>query len=302
MADVLQSASAADVQSQSIPQDEDTAMKYVPSTWQGKLPIQHLQEWCEEQQVDQAIYLPKCYGDGAYVCTCQLPHQNIQITPDWNSPTPEEAEQNAALLAAVYLVGGPVAPICISSIPLPSASIDDMSPEEAIEWALGETQLQIDALNEQKAQDERDFWEKKRKVEHDLQELTEKQDALRNKTDGAEDHLEKMKSEAKRKLAAQAVELQKKQRVGGLETSSEKNPVQELKEFCDKKKWPQPEYETIPLQNPSHGGAKMFVCKVRMTRLASDPLQSDPQPTNKLAKASAAIAWLHYLGLRKAQA
>lgn len=302
MADVLQSASAADVQSQSIPQTDDTSMRYVPSTWQGKLPVEHLQEWCQEQKVDPAIYLHKDKGVGAYVCTCQLPHQNIQITPDWNSSTPEEAEQNAALLAAVYLVGGPVPPISLSSIPLASASLDDMSPDEAIEWALGETQLQIDALNEQKAQDEREYFEKKRKVEHDLQELREKQDALRNKTDGAEDFLEKMKSEAKRKLAAQAVEVQKKQRVGGPEPSSEKNPVQELKEFCDKKKWPQPEYELIPLQNPSHGGAKMFVCKVRMSRLASEPLQSDPQPTNKLAKASAAIAWLHYLGLRKAQA
>ena len=71
--------------------------------------------------------------------------------------------------------------------------------------------------------------------------------------------------------------------------------------MCDKNKWAVPVYECEPQQNPDGGsGCKLYVCKCSLPSMPGDLATSTPMASMKLAKQSAALAWLIRLGLRKA--
>lgn len=65
---------------------------------------------------------------------------DLFTSTDWHSPNLEEAEQNAALLASVYLVGGKVNPKSVSHLP---AAVKLTIP---IEQAVAKVQLKLAGL------------------------------------------------------------------------------------------------------------------------------------------------------------
>jgi hypothetical protein len=64
---------------------------------------------------------------------------DLFASTDWHSPNLEEAEQNAALLASVYLVGGKVNTKSVSHLPA-------VKPTIPIEQAVAKVQLELAGL------------------------------------------------------------------------------------------------------------------------------------------------------------
>ncbi|KAL0018187.1 hypothetical protein WJX77_009722 [Trebouxia sp. C0004] len=89
---------------------EDLAecMIYRRRSWKGVLPVSHLAQWALDRQLPSpcydSVHNPRVLH--MQCVTCILPHLGLQITPDWGSVTTEDATQNAALAAIMFLAGG----------------------------------------------------------------------------------------------------------------------------------------------------------------------------------------------------
>eukprot|EP00242_Pyramimonas_sp_CCMP2087_P006066 CAMPEP_0198196832 /NCGR_PEP_ID=MMETSP1445-20131203/279_1 /TAXON_ID=36898 /ORGANISM="Pyramimonas sp., Strain CCMP2087" /LENGTH=274 /DNA_ID=CAMNT_0043865827 /DNA_START=58 /DNA_END=879 /DNA_ORIENTATION=+ len=264
---------------------------YFPSTWSGTLPKESLIAWCIEKKANMAFYeLRSKSAEDEYIATCFLPADMVKITPDWHSPNLEEAEQNAALLASVYLVGGKVNPKSVSHLP---AAVKLTIP---IEQAVAKVQLKLAGLakkQEELQSQTTDWTEILLKLQAGGREATTAALLVENRliieTPVASTQLSTplQQPETKRKPEGETslVSDAKRQR------TEDKSPIALLKEYCDRHKWNQPVYEVTTVQPTGPIRVQQFKCKIVMQDQNPNFEESEIEVGIKIAKKNAAAAW-----------
>lgn len=306
----------------------DAEARFDPKTWEGTLPKVHLTEWCKSHKVAKAWIKPYHTEENKNIASCVLPHLKISVTPDWGSPTMEAAEQNAALLAAVHLAGGKLGENCwapvgdadlkpgstpqikapkgdpTSTPDANSATVEAADSVETVETAVAKVRTHLAAVQARKDSVVKEYEAKVAAIDGDVTEWQRMLDTLQAGGPTAEAALpfvvKSLETSSKRKNGSPASRNSLPKRTKP-EPAQDKNPVQELKEVCDKNKWQTPVYEVEQQMSTDGGGPKEFVCKCSIASVPGDFATSSAMANFKLAKQSAALAWLIRLGLRKAE-
>lgn len=269
---------------------------YFPSTWSGTLPKEHLIAWCIEKKADMAFYeLRSKSAEDEYIATCFLPADLVKITPGWHSPNLEEAEQNAALLASVYLVGGKVNTKSVSHLPA-------VKPTIPIEQAVAKVQLELAGLAKKKEElqsQTTDWTEILLKLQAGGREATTAASLVESRltiaTPVAATQWLTLPPETKRKTEGDTSPAcdAKRQR------TEDKSPIALLKEYCDRHKWSQPVYEVTTVQPTGRIRVQQFRCKIVMQNQDPNFEESEIEIGIKIAKKNAAAAWIERLEHRR---
>eukprot|EP01025_Chloroclados_australasicus_P006884 TRINITY_DN12187_c0_g2_i11.p1 TRINITY_DN12187_c0_g2~~TRINITY_DN12187_c0_g2_i11.p1 ORF type:complete len:470 (+),score=59.51 TRINITY_DN12187_c0_g2_i11:40-1449(+) len=249
-------------------------------TWTGIAPKEFLQKWCEDHQCAEACYnvieqRPASNGSGVTFCgVCVLPHLGVQVAAERSFHTIDEAVQNAALLALLYLDGAVpdgstrmchVIPVGYQ-IPLKCTFIEPAVLKSEAQMALKQ---QSQAVQKQKDYLNRQFQKQTQNLEQQMKQLKRQQQALIEGGVAAHQVLQAMTISAG-PFAQRKHYMGNRFRGGGREygnprplkrqrnnnnstgntnasamfkQDNKKNAIMLVKEYCDKMGWQQPMYQ-----------------------------------------------------------
>ena len=288
------------------------ALAFDRDAWQGPLPSAVLERWAATHNIAPPSYdvAAADAGAGTHVATIVLPHAGVQITPERPAATAADAMEAAALLGVAWLEGGlpprvPGVRVSRAGAPTPAArALSGAALASALaavaagglpsaDAARAVLERRAAALKRQRDALAADFASRSAALDRAASTLASQAAALDEGGAGADAVL--------RDCAAAAASLAagRGDRVGdvtlplpplplygyaagGYEGAAPKNPVQELKEVCDRCRWAMPRYE---FRGDGGGG---FACLVSLADGGIPPLLSPPSASQKAAKASAA--------------
>ncbi|KAK9861729.1 hypothetical protein WJX84_005640 [Apatococcus fuscideae] len=236
-----------------------------PSTWKGPLPRETLSHWCQLNQVADAYYT---ILDGQHPlfksASCILSHRAAVITPEWAYSRAEDAMDNAALAAIMFLERGLNAAthrckICtVGEVPQ-LGPLQYMARRGEFASLLAS---QSAALFAEKERVRQELEAQQASIEAQLNAVTQQQEVLNSQVfeedavltaDDVAATVEQLPSAVSLPVFNDAPPSQgkaKRQKTGKAAAkaavaasnpgqSHNQNPVQTLKETLDKKKWPQ---------------------------------------------------------------
>ncbi|CAL8471600.1 g11142 [Coccomyxa elongata] len=271
--------------------------------WVGPSPREHLLEWSVKHTLPRPCYdvMQRHEAPSLFQATCILPHLALQITPVAAFPAPEDAEQNAALMAIVYIEGGLAEDCTLCTLTrVGQAALPGWTPVQVNSPALPSHAQLVKVLEE------------RMDALRTRQEMLDQEFEVRRSALGKEQNLLKLQQEAllqgglnAHTIAATLLkELNdpggtddgpalKKQKV---QAPQVKGPVQELKEFCEKHKWRLPSYEFS-----SGREGRGYVCRLTLPDANISGMQSGLQPNQKAAKAEVSVDGLKVAHMFAAQ-
>ncbi|KAK9839064.1 hypothetical protein WJX74_008669 [Apatococcus lobatus] len=278
-----------------------------PSTWKGPLPRETLSHWCQLNQVADAYYT---ILDGQHPlfksASCILSHRAAVITPEWAYSRAEDAMDNAALAAIMFLERGLNAAthrckICtVGEVPQ-LGPLQYMARRGEFASLLAS---QSAALFAEKERVRQELEAQQASIEAQLNAVTQQQEVLNSQVfeedavltaDDVAATVEQLPSAVSLPVFNDAPPSQgkaKRQKTGKAAAkaavaasnpgqSHNQNPVQTLKETLDKKKWPQ-----ALVSFTKREGQPGHTCKLDITNCGIT--QSATASSQKLAKAAAA--------------
>ncbi|KAK9819782.1 hypothetical protein WJX72_002278 [[Myrmecia] bisecta] len=250
------------------------ALQYRPGCWKGKAPRQILTDWASEHKLPAVCYARHDMVEQAtqrtqYIASCILSHTGVQVTPEMWYHTAEEAEENAALFAIIYIEGGFDTASRFVSI---AAAGDQPFPNkakmigESKQYAREILDRRLRSVQERKTELSTEFNMRKRALEREITKLKQQHKAIAGSGPAADRAVaallaaEREQNGATMRMVAldvptttaqlQPVQVQpvegsappaKKRKVQAIVPPAG-NPIQALKQLCDKQRWRQAQY------------------------------------------------------------
>ncbi|EIE21889.1 hypothetical protein COCSUDRAFT_56336 [Coccomyxa subellipsoidea C-169] len=258
--------------------------------WVGPSPREHMLEWSLKHMLPRPCYdvMQSSDAPSLFQATCILPHLALQVTPVVPYAAPEDAEQNAALMAIVYIEGALAKDSAMCTLTrVGQPALPGWTPVQVNSPALpSHAQLVKEMLDQE-------FEVRKVALGKEQDMLKIQQEALLQGGPNAQSIAANLFKELNDPGGTEDGPALKKQR---MQAPQVKGPVQELKEFCEKHKWQLPTYEFSP--GPEGRG---YVCRLTLPDANISGMQSGLQPNQKAAKAEVSVDGLKVAHIYAAQ-
>ncbi|KAK9868352.1 hypothetical protein WJX84_003625 [Apatococcus fuscideae] len=283
------------------------AALFRPTTWSGPLPRETLSQWCQQNQVPEACYTILDGQHPKFKCaSCIISHRAAVITPEWGYLRAEDAMDNAALAAIIFLEKG----LSMTTHRCKITALGETPQLGVLHYVASRSEVasmlrsQDAALKAEKERLQQEMEARLQSLDDRILQVSQQQEALQTQSMDEDAIL------SADDLAMTATHFQpasslpvyldgagvphqgknKKQRtakaVARAAAADEKNAVQTLKEALDKKKWPQAMIEFVKVDGQAGHTCNLHIpnCGVAESATAAN---------QKLAKSMAAESALN---------
>jgi hypothetical protein len=281
------------------------ALTFDRAAWEGPLPSSALAQWAASQRLPPPVYGGERAAAGRARASVTLGHAGVSLAPEADAATPEDAIEAAALLGVAYLEGG--LPASLRGVAVARAvcgggaagassasHVFQPHPHPTLDTARAVLEGGAASLARARRALDAEYAARAAPLDAAATRLAAAAAALDAGAATAEAVLRNVAADATLVSVARASEPPASSAWPPAPRARDpgappKNPVQELKEVCDRCRWPMPAYE---FRGDGGGG---FTCVARLASGGVPPLASPPAPSQKAAKAAAAARVLDAL-------